>query len=83
MSFQVQPDGSLRGYGPDADYPGRTAAEEHWRTINRERAEARRAGAPITDWKSPLTLEEQADKQVARLEREIAEWRAIKWKAEL
>lgn len=82
MSFMRLPDGSLLGCGPDADYPGRAAAEQHWAGIRIKNAEARRTGQPLPDWKPPLTLAQQAEMQIARLERELAEWREIMWKAE-
>lgn len=46
----------------------------HW---DRVRAQIR-AGEPIVERRPPRTLEEQADKQITRLTREIAEWEEIK-----
>lgn len=78
MSFVRQPDGSLLGCGPDADYPGREYAVEHWRKIRADIAERHKTGAPSPDWRPPMTLVEQANRQIAILERDLAEWRKIR-----
>jgi hypothetical protein len=65
------PDGT--GYGPDRYYPGRAEAEKHWNDIR----DATSAGKRIPELHPPLTLAQQAEKQIARLMREINEWRAI------
>lgn len=52
-------------------------AAEHWRKVR----EAIAAGEPPRELHPPRSLAEQADKQIARLQREIEEWQDIKLKA--
>lgn len=77
MSFERQADGTLLGCGPDRDYPGRAAAEEHWAKIRADIA----AGRDVVERHPLPTLAEQADRQISQLERELAEWREIKLRA--
>ncbi|NEV75540.1 hypothetical protein DYI24_00395 [Rhodopseudomonas sp. BR0C11] len=75
------PDGRYLGEMPEmVAYPkgGHPDAIAHWDAIRAKMAEARESGESLADWKGPAALPEQADRQIARLERDIAEWRAIK-----
>lgn len=65
------------------EYPknGSPEAIAHWEAVRAKMAAARQAGAPAPERKPALTLAEQANRQIARLEREIEEWRAIKAEA--
>lgn len=36
MSYERQPDGTMLGCGPDADYSGRDQAERHWQRLSAE-----------------------------------------------
>ena len=53
-----------------ADYPGRAAAEEHWRLV---RAKLK----PANTREKPWSLRQAAERQIAILERDLAEWRVI------
>lgn len=64
--------------GPNAHYPGRAACEAHWQKIR----EDIRAGQRPAEIRPALSLAQQADRQIAILERDLAEWRAIKGKEE-
>jgi hypothetical protein len=79
MSFQRQPDGSLLGCGPDADYPGKADAIAHWHRVRASFATHRAAAGTIRPDDRPLpSLVEQADRQIALRLKEIDEWRAIR-----
>jgi hypothetical protein len=57
-----------------ADYPGRAACEEHWAKVRADIVAGNAVSAPA----QTKTLAEQADDQLSRLRREMAEWQAIK-----
>jgi hypothetical protein len=72
MGFERGPCGVMRGYGPDADYPGRAAAELHWRKIMDDlRAK----------WARCRSIIDEADKNIARRQQEICYWNAKKREA--
>ena len=56
------------------DYSGRAACEAHWANVRADIV-ARCSHSELAPTK---TLAEQADAQISRLQREIAEWQAIK-----
>ncbi|WBU27516.1 hypothetical protein OOZ54_12510 [Rhodopseudomonas palustris] len=75
------PDGRCLGEIPAmVAYPkeGHPEAIAHWDAVRAKMAETRKQGEPLADWKAPASLADQADRQINRLERDIAEWRAIK-----
>lgn len=63
--------------GPNAHYSGREECEEHWRKIR----DGIRQGQRPAELHPPLTLAQQAERQIAILERDLVEWREIRRQA--